>query len=300
MLSILVQSRQAAPRLNRARLRRALPVVPSTFDATPQGNSVPQMPVGLANAAGEPSPRISAGAPLSIGSLLYLGSVGLIAAGIVAVFFGAGFSLLVPTAARRTISGSANRAGPEAMSPLPSLGSVEQQTFFTRASGSENKDPALNSAVFPASAEAPAINGKDDVLHLDGVLASKAPADTPVAPANAPVPEPNAPAAIALTPPTSGFSGAEMAELLAHGDSLLRNGDIASARLFYERAAGAGDGRAALRLGATFDPEFLGRLGPSKLQANSAEARLWYNRARDLGAVDAKPQLNSPETRQRK
>src|ERR1700722_18905181 len=148
MLSILAQSREAAPRLNRARLRRALRVVPSIFDATPQGNSVPQMPVGLANAAGEPSPRNSAGAALSIGSLLYLGSVGLIAAGIVAVFFGAGISLLVPTAGG-TISGSANRAGLEIVSPLPSLGNVEQQRFVARASGRE-KDAALNSAASPA------------------------------------------------------------------------------------------------------------------------------------------------------
>ena len=56
------------------------------------------MPVAVANGTGEPSPHISAGVPLSIGSLVYLGSVGLIAAGIVAVFFGAGFSLLVPIA----------------------------------------------------------------------------------------------------------------------------------------------------------------------------------------------------------
>jgi hypothetical protein len=244
-------------------------------------------------------PRISAGAPLSIGSLLYLGSVGLIAAGIVAVFFGAGFSLLVPTAGG-TISGSANEAGPEAVSPLPALGNVEQQTYFTRASGSEKKDPALNSAAFPAPTEARAIDEKDDVPHLDGVLPSKGRADTPVAPANAPVPAPDAPTAIALTPPTSGFSGAGMAELLAHGDSFLRNGDIASARLFYERAAGAGNGQAALRLGATFDPEFLGRLGIGKLQANPAEARSWYSRARDLGEADAKRRLNSIETRQGK
>ena len=91
-----------------------------------------------------------------------------------------------------------------------------------------------------------------------------------------------------------------MTELLDHGDALLRNGDVVSARLFYERAAGAGDGRAALRLGATFDPEFLGRLGLGKLQANPAEARSWYSRARDLGAVDAKRRLNSAETRQGK
>jgi hypothetical protein len=256
------------------------------------------MPVALANAAGEPSPRNSAGAALSIGSLLYLGSVGLIAAGIVAVFFGAGISLLVPTAGG-TISGSANRAGPEVVSPLPSLGNVEQQRFFARASAGE-KDAALNSAAFPAPTEAPATDGKDGVPRLDRVLALKVPTDTSAAPANAPVSAATSPAAIALAPPTSGFSSAEITELLDHGDSLLRNGDVASARLFYERGAGAGDGRAALRLGATFDPEFLGRIGFGKLQANPAEAQSWYSRARDLGAVDAKRHLNSLDPRQGK
>jgi hypothetical protein len=257
------------------------------------------MPVALANAVGEPSPRISAATPLAIGSLLYLATVGLIAAGIVVVFFGAGFSLLVSTAGG-TISGSANRATPEAISPLPSLGSVEQPTFFARASARENKSAALNYEVYPVATEAPGIDGKDDVPHLDQVLASKAPTDTPAAPPNAPVLAPTPPAAVAPAPPTSGSSRAEMAELLAHGDSLLRNGDVASARLFYERAAGAGDGRAALRLGATFDPEVLGRLGLGRLQANPAEARSWYSRARDLGAVGVKTQLNSLETRQGK
>jgi hypothetical protein len=61
----------------------------------------------------------------------------------------------------------------------------------------------------------------------------------------------------------------------------------------YERAAGAADG-------ATFDPEFLGRLGLGELQANPAEAQSWYSRARDLGAADAKRQLNSIEARQGK
>ena len=299
MLSTLVQSREAAPRLNRARLQWATRVVPSTSDAIPQRDRLPQRPVALANGAGEPSRRISAAAPLWTGHLLYLGSVGLLAAGIVAVFFGTGFSLLVPTAGG-TISGSANRADPEAISPLPPLGDIERQTFIARASALENKAGALNSVAFPASTETPALDGKDGAPNLDGVLASKAPADTSAAPANAPVLAPTSPAAIALTPPTSRFSSAEIAELLDHGDALLRNGDVASARLFYERAAGAGDGRAALRLGATFDPEFLGRLGLGKLQANPAEAQSWYIRARDLGMVDAKRQLNSLEARQGK
>ena len=59
----------------------------------------------------------------------------------------------------------------------------------------------------------------------------------------------------------------------------------------YERAAGAGAGD-----GAIFDPEFLGRLGLGKLQANPAEALSWYSRARDLGVADAKRRLNSLET----
>ena len=257
------------------------------------------MPVALANAPPEPSPRISAGAPLSIGSLLYLSSVGLIAAGIVAVFFGAGFSLLIPTAGG-TISSSVNRADPEAISSLPSLGQIEQQTLFGKASARENNEAAPNSAAFQAPTETPAIDGKDDGPPLDGVSASKAPTDISAVPANVPVPAPNSPAATALARPASGLSNAEMTELLDHGDALLGNGDIASARLFYERGAGAGDGRAALRLGATFDPEFLGRLGLGKLQANPAEARSWYSRARELGAVDAKGQLYGLETRRGK
>jgi hypothetical protein len=296
MLNMFVQSREAAPRLDRARLRR---VVPSTSDAAPQGDSLPQMLVTLANAAGEPSPRISAGAPLSIGSLLYLGSVGLIAAGIVALFFGAGFALLVPTVGG-TISGSANRAGPEVTSLLPPLGNAKRQIFLSRASARENEKPALSSVALPVPAETSAMDRKDHASHLDGILVAKAPTDTSAAPADEPLPAPNAPAEPALAPPTLGLSNTEMAELLDHGDALLRNGDVASARLFYERAASAGDGRAALRLGATFDAEFLGRLGLGKLQANPAEARSWYSRARDLGEVDAKRRLNSLETRQGK
>lgn len=299
MLSVLVRSREAAPRLNRASLQRARQVVPSTSNVIPQRDSLPQMPAALVRGADESSPPISAGAPLSIGSLVYLGSVGLIAAGIVAVFFGTGFSLLVPTAGR-TISGLVSRTGPEAMSPLPPLGDIEEETFITRASARENKEAAPDFAAFPAPTEAPALYRKDGVPHFKGVFASKAPTDTSNAPPNEPVPAPISAAAIAPAPPTSGSSSAETAELLDHGDTLLRNGDIASARLFYERAAGAGDAPAALRLGATFDPEFLSRLGLGKLQANPAEAQSWYSRARDLGMVDAKRQLNSLETRQEK
>ena len=253
------------------------------------------MPVAFATWAGEPSHRISVEAPLSIGYLLYIASVGLIAAGIVAVFFGTGFSLLVPTGA---ISDSANLAGPAVTSPLPPLGQDVRQTFLGQASARQNDIPAQSSVALPPPAQTPAMERKDDAPHLDGIVISKAPIGTSAASADAPLPAPNSPAEPALALAAPGPSDTEITELLEHGDALLRNGDVASARLFYERAAGAGNGRAALRLGATFDLEFLGRLGLGKLQANPAEARSWYSRARNLGEADAKRRLNSIETRQ--
>jgi hypothetical protein len=54
----------------------------------------------------------------------------------------------------------------------------------------------------------------------------------------------------AMASSSTRLSVREISELSEHGDALLRTGDIASARLFYKRAAAAGDGRAALRLGA--------------------------------------------------
>src|SRR6202035_3345627 len=57
-------------------------------------------------------------------------------------------------------------------------------------------------------------------------------------------------------PTVPTLSAAEIAGLLARGDWLFATGDVASARLLYERAADAGEGRAAVRLGETFDPVF--------------------------------------------
>src|SRR5260370_21652275 len=184
----------------------------------------------------------------------------------------------------------------QAMHVSSRIGDAELETFLGQASACEDEHSAQSSVPLPARADMPAMDRKNDGPHLDEILVSKAPTDTSTAPANAPLPVPNSPAEIALATPTPGLSNSEVAELLDHGDALLRNGDVASARLFYERGAGAGDGRAALRLGATFDPEFLGRLGLGKLQANPAEALSWYSRARDLGVVDAKRRLNTLQT----
>jgi TPR repeat protein len=88
-------------------------------------------------------------------------------------------------------------------------------------------------------------------------------------------------------------SPAEIAALVNRGDIFLKAGDIASARSFYERAADSGDGAAALRLGATYDPEFLGRAGMRGNPGDPAQAASWYQRARDLGDAAAAARLKT-------
>ena len=75
--------------------------------------------------------------------------------------------------------------------------------------------------------------------------------------------------------------------LVARGDQLLGALDIASARLFYRRAAEAGDPSGALRMGMTFDPDFLARAGIRGMQGNPDQAIPWYRRATALGSDKA-------------
>jgi hypothetical protein len=119
--------------------------------------------------------------------------------------------------------------------------------------------------------------------------ASPSPAP-PTAASQTPAPPPPAP------PKAAGpqLSADETAALVARGDAFLGAGDVASAQAFFERAADAGDGRAAMRLAVTFDPAFLERVGLHGLRGDPEKASFWYGRARELGA--AEPDRSSPET----
>ena len=87
------------------------------------------------------------------------------------------------------------------------------------------------------------------------------------------------------------LSARELSDLLSHGDILFGTGNVAGARLFFERGAGAGDTTAALRLGETFDPTFLDPSGLGSA-ADPAQAARWYRQARALGNADAEFLLN--------
>jgi hypothetical protein len=101
------------------------------------------------------------------------------------------------------------------------------------------------------------------------------------------------PTTSAPSPPPAQLQlpGAEIAALVARGDALIGSGDISSARLFYERAANAGEGGAALRLGVTFDPAFLDA-AHLHMWGDAAKATSWYQRALELGEVEAAVPLN--------
>jgi len=79
----------------------------------------------------------------------------------------------------------------------------------------------------------------------------------------------------------------EVAMLIKRGEEFLKNGDIASARLFLRRAANAGHAQAALGLGVTFDPTFLAEHGVLGFAPDVAQARAWYERAIELGSTEA-------------
>jgi hypothetical protein len=83
----------------------------------------------------------------------------------------------------------------------------------------------------------------------------------------------------------------ELAALLKRAKGLLAIGDITSARLLLERAADAQEPEAALMLAGTYDPQVLGSQDLRSVAPDPAAARVWYQKAAQLGSSDAKRRL---------
>jgi hypothetical protein len=92
----------------------------------------------------------------------------------------------------------------------------------------------------------------------------------------------------ALAP--SSRSDEKIAPLVAGGRQLIVAGDIPNARLVLQQAAEAGNATAALELGATYDPTFLQQQAMTDM-AEVRMARLWYEKARNLGSTEAAVRL---------
>jgi hypothetical protein len=83
----------------------------------------------------------------------------------------------------------------------------------------------------------------------------------------------------------------ELTALLTRAKGLIAVGDIAPARLLLERAANAQEASAALMLAQTYDPAVLGTQDMRSITPDPAMARDWYQKAAQLGSVDARQRL---------
>jgi type II secretory pathway predicted ATPase ExeA len=107
------------------------------------------------------------------------------------------------------------------------------------------------------------------------------------------------PAAMPSPAPVQQQTTAEraMAEFYAaRGDEMLEFRDLSAARRFYETAANAGSGRAAMALARTYDPAFLSQLPVIGLRPDPVLAATWYRRAAELNVPEAAAQLRAHTT----
>lgn len=121
--------------------------------------------------------------------------------------------------------------------------------------------------------------------------AEKAP-DPPPRRASTPPPAPP-PLARIVVPQITDELRQRAESLVTRGERQLEQGNLAAARMFFQRAAEAGLAAGAIKMAATFDPAELSRLDIAVVGLNPdpAEARRWYERARELGAPEAEERL---------
>jgi hypothetical protein len=93
------------------------------------------------------------------------------------------------------------------------------------------------------------------------------------------------------TPAT--LTPAQETEMLRKGDEFLERGDVASARLLFKGLAEQGSSWGAFAMARSYDPGFLKKIWIiGALKPDIEKAKLWYQRASDLGNSKALSYLN--------
>lgn len=86
------------------------------------------------------------------------------------------------------------------------------------------------------------------------------------------------------------------ASMLRRANNLLRDGDVAGARLLFEHLATQGSKHAAFALGRTYDKVFLDQIFVLGLEPDHESAAKWYREAVKLGHNDAATRLSQLES----
>jgi hypothetical protein len=93
-----------------------------------------------------------------------------------------------------------------------------------------------------------------------------------------------------IKPQPRSHDTAEIAQMVKRGEEFMANGDVAAARLMYQRAAEAGEAAAAFKLAETFDPLVYAKGG---IAPDIRLAMTWYAKAKDLGSTQAPERLDT-------
>jgi hypothetical protein len=136
----------------------------------------------------------------------------------------------------------------------------------------------------------------DEVAQLRKLAKAK-PAELKQEPDHTATLQNRAPAAGApvAAPPARRLDPDELATLINRAKILVAAGDISPARLLLERAAEAQEPTAALMLARTYDPDVLRTENVRNILPDPTMARIWYQRAAQLGSADAQRRLSQWE-----
>ncbi len=152
------------------------------------------------------------------------------------------------------------------------------------ASGSPSRDEIA--AAYQSALKGPAAREPSREVAALAPAAAPVVAAVPPTPAvREPVPAPREAAPVRRIDPD------ELAALLKRAKGLLAIGDITSARLLLERAADAQEPEAALMLAGTYDPQVLGGQDLRSVTPDPEAAKIWYQKAAQMGSADAKRRL---------
>jgi hypothetical protein len=163
--------------------------------------------------------------------------------------------------------------------------------------------PALAASVLAAplppeppavSAPAPSAPAAPAAIPPTPLAASEPPPAPTIATPAVEAPAEPAPAVAAVPAPSLNPNpnpNPEADALLARGDDLLATGDVAAARLFYQRAAEQGNAAAATAVGQTYDPAVLELLRVRGARGDARLAAEWYRKAIAAGDRQAEIRL---------
>lgn len=259
--------------------------------------------------APEPERRGTATKNASSGKmLLRFGAVVGVAATVLALFVG---YVTTKPADRQTANAerfegvsSAVAAIQAALTPS-SAPSSQRPAEAAPAASAKDQAPAPVAAQ-PAVAPAPTKSATEVATDRGAAPEAPPPVDTDLIPEPAPaapaaqqsqpsqvaaLPSKDEPPAPPPTPIAQQLTAGELATLMERGRRFVASGDFSSARPVYRRAAEAGYAEAALALGETYDPVTLEERGVIGMNPDVAKAREWYERARDLGSLEAPTRL---------